>query len=82
MKVICDREKLRECLAIANSVIPKKKKKRVAKPVLRHVCLVATKGALELIGSDLEVSMRLRIEGVTVEEPRCSRGSEVADSTA
>jgi DNA polymerase III sliding clamp (beta) subunit (PCNA family) len=33
MKVICDREKLREGLAIANSVIPKKKKKkRVAKP--------------------------------------------------
>jgi DNA polymerase-3 subunit beta len=65
MKVICDREKLREGLAIANSVIPTKS----TKPVLENVCLVATDDALELIGTDLEVSMRFRIEGVTVEEP-------------
>ena len=65
MKVICDREKLREGLAIANNVIPAKS----PKPVLENVCLVATDSALELLGTDLEVSVRYRIEDVKVEEP-------------
>jgi DNA polymerase III subunit beta len=65
MKVLCDREKLREGLAVANNVIPTKS----TKPVLANVCLVATGEALELVGTDLEVALRLRIDEVKVEEP-------------
>ena len=59
MKVLCDREKLREGLAVANNVIPTKS----PKPVLTNVCLVATANALELVGTDLEVSVRYSIQG-------------------
>jgi len=65
MKVLCDREKLREGLAVANNVIPAKS----TKPVLANVCLVATEDSLELIGTDLDVAVRYRIEDVKVEEP-------------
>lgn len=65
MKVTCDREKLREGLAIANNVVPGKS----PKPVLENVCLVATDDALEIVGTDMEVSVRFRIDDVQVEEP-------------
>lgn len=66
MKVLCDREKLREGLALANNVIPSKS----PKPVLTNVCLVATGDALELVGTDLDVHLRYRIEdGAKVIEP-------------
>lgn len=64
MKVICDREKLSAALAIVNNVIPNKS----TKPVLENVCLVATDGAFELVGTDLECSVRYRVEGVQVIE--------------
>lgn len=66
MKVLCDREKLREGLALANNVIPSKS----PKPILTHVCVVATADALELIGTDLDVSLRFSIsDGVKVVDP-------------
>lgn len=65
MKVICDREKLREGLAIANSVVPAKPQK----PVLENLCLVATDERLELVGTDMDVSVRYSIDDVQVEEP-------------
>jgi DNA polymerase-3 subunit beta len=65
MKVLCDRERLREGLAVANNVIPTKS----TKPVLSNVCLVATEDALELVGTDLEVALRYRIDDVKVDEP-------------
>jgi len=65
MKVLCDREKLREGLAIVNNVVPA----RSTKPVLETVCLVATDDALELVGTDLEVAVRYRIDDVKVDEP-------------
>lgn len=66
MKVLCDREKLREGLAVANNVIPSK----TTKAVLANVCLVATDDALELVGTDLDVAVRYRIaDGIKVEEP-------------
>ena len=46
MKVLCDREKLREGLAIVNNVIPP----RSTKPVLENVCFVATDNALSWWG--------------------------------
>lgn len=66
MKVLCDREKLREGLAVANNVIPTK----TTKAVLANVCLVATDDALELVGTDLDVAVRYRIsEDVKVDTP-------------
>jgi DNA polymerase-3 subunit beta len=65
MKVLCDRERLREGLAVANTVIPTKS----TKPILSNVCLVATEDGLELVGTDLEVALRYRIEDVKVTEP-------------
>ncbi len=65
MKVICDREKLGEALAVVNNVIPGKS----TKPALENVCLVATDDALELVGTDLESAVRYRIDDVKVGEP-------------
>lgn len=65
MNVTCDREKLREGLSIVNTVIPAKS----PKAVVENVCLVATDDALELVGTDLEVSVRYRIEEVQVDDP-------------
>ncbi|MEZ6017135.1 MAG: DNA polymerase III subunit beta [Planctomycetota bacterium] len=65
MKVTCDREKLREGLAIVNGVVPTKS----TKPILENVYLVATDHTLELVGSDQEVSVRYRIDDVEVADP-------------
>ena len=65
MKVLCNREKLREGLAIANNLIPTKS----PKPVLSNVCMVATEEALELLGTDMEVAVRYRIDDVKVSDP-------------
>lgn len=62
MKVLCNREQLREGLAIVNGVIPTKS----TRPAIENVCLVATENALELVGTDLEVAIRYRIDDVKV----------------
>ncbi|HKX46789.1 MAG TPA: DNA polymerase III subunit beta [Planctomycetota bacterium] len=64
MKVLCDRERLREALGLVNSTIPTKS----TRPAIENVCLVATDDALELVGTDLEVAIRFRIDDVKVEE--------------
>src|SRR5262245_41691616 len=65
MKVLCDRERLREGLSIVTSVIPLKS----TRPAIENVCLVASDDALELVGTDLDVAVRYRIGDVKVEEP-------------
>jgi DNA polymerase-3 subunit beta len=65
MKLLCNREKLREGLSVANTVIPAKS----PKPVMSNVCLVAREDALELVGCDADTAVRYRIEDVKVEEP-------------
>ena len=65
MKVLCNRDALRQGLAVATTVIPVK----TPKPILSNVCLVATADALELVGTDFDVSLRYRIEDVKVIEP-------------
>ena len=57
MKVTCDRETLREGLAVVNNVIPA----RSTKPVLENVKLVAKDDCLELVGTDLEVAIRYKL---------------------
>ncbi len=65
MKVLSEREKLREGLTITTSVIPMKS----TRPAVENVYLVASDDALELVGTDLDVAVRYRIEDVKVEEP-------------
>ena len=65
MKVLCDREQLREGLSVVTSVIPLKS----ARPAIENVYLVAQDDALELVGTDLDVAVRYRISDVKVEEP-------------
>ena len=65
MKVLCERERLREALQVVSSVIPVKS----TRPAIENVYLAATDSALELVGTDLEVAVRYRIEEVKVEDP-------------
>ncbi len=65
MKLLCDRERLREGLALVGGVIPTK----ATRPAIENMLLVATDDALELVGTDLEVAMRYRIADVKVAEP-------------
>lgn len=64
MKVLCDRERLREGLSVVTSVIPLKS----TRPAIENVCLVASDDALELVGTDLDVAVRYRVADVKVEE--------------
>ncbi len=64
MKVICNRETLRDALSIANQLVPTK----TTKPVLENVCLVATDNALEFLATDEEVAMRYTLDDVQVGE--------------
>jgi DNA polymerase-3 subunit beta len=65
MKVLCDRERLREGLNVVTSVIPLKS----TRPAIENVCLVASDDVLELVGTDLDVAVRYRVADVKVEEP-------------
>ncbi|MDC1043766.1 DNA polymerase III subunit beta, partial [bacterium] len=65
MKATCDRDALREGLAIICGVIPTKS----PKPILSNVCLVATDDLVELVGTDQEVSVRFKLDKVDVAEP-------------
>ena len=65
MKVLCERDRLREALQVVSSVIPVKS----TRPAIENVYLAATNDALELVGTDLEVAVRYRIEDVKVEDP-------------
>ena len=64
MKVLCDRERLREGLALVQSIVPTKS----TRPAIENIYLAATDDALELVGTDLEVSMRYRLDDVKVTE--------------
>ncbi|MEZ6019406.1 MAG: DNA polymerase III subunit beta [Planctomycetota bacterium] len=64
MKVLCNRETLRDALSIATQLVPTK----TTKPVLENVCLVATDNALEFLATDQEVAMRYTLEDVQVAE--------------
>ncbi|MAB78373.1 MAG: DNA polymerase III subunit beta [Planctomycetes bacterium] len=65
MKVLCERETLREALTIATSVIPNKS----TRPAVENVFVRADGDALELVGTDLDVAVRYRVDNVKLEEP-------------
>ena len=65
MNILCEREKLREALNVVCSVIPTKS----TRPAVENVYLVAKEDYLELVGTDLDVAVRYRIDEVKVQEP-------------
>ena len=65
MKATCDREALREGLGIVCTIIPVKS----TQPILENVYIVASDTYIELVGTDQEVSVRLRIDKCEVHEP-------------
>ncbi|TAJ18518.1 MAG: hypothetical protein EPO68_07725, partial [Planctomycetota bacterium] len=73
MKVTCNRERLREALAVVNNVVPIKS----PRPAVENLLLSATDGALELVGTDMEVSIRFRI---LTGGPGGSNGVEVTET--
>jgi DNA polymerase III subunit beta len=65
MKLICDREKLLHAFQTAASVAPA----RSPKPILQNVKLEATAENTMLLGTDLELAIRIEAQGVIVDSP-------------
>ncbi len=65
MKILCDREQLLSAFQTAAAVAPA----RSPKPVLQTVKLEATKESVMLLATDLEIGIRIKVEGVEVEAP-------------
>ncbi len=63
MKFTCPRATLLDPLLLASSVAPV----RSVKPVLQNLRLDASDGVLEIQGTDLETSLRIRVQNVEVE---------------
>jgi DNA polymerase-3 subunit beta len=65
MKVVCNREKLLAVFQTAASVAPS----RSPKPILSNVKMEVGEGGASLLATDLEVSIRIDVDGVEVESP-------------
>ncbi len=65
MKAICEREKLLHAFQIVASVAPS----RSPKPILQNIKLEATPEKTVLMGTDLEVGIRVEASGFEVESP-------------
>jgi DNA polymerase-3 subunit beta len=62
MKIKCERAALHEAVQIAGALASTK----MAKPILQNVKLVAEKKRLDVMGTDLEASIRFRLENVEI----------------
>ncbi len=65
MKATCEREKLLHAFQMAASVAPA----RSPKPILQNVKLSLTSDSAILMGTDLEVGVRVEVPGFSVEAP-------------
>jgi len=65
MKIQCDRERLSRAFQTAASVVPT----RSPKPILRNVKLVATPEGATVMGTDLEVGIRIELPGLDIAAP-------------
>ena len=63
MKIVCDREKLLLAFQTAASIAPS----RSPKPVLQNVKLSVDETTATLMATDLEVGIRIEVEGIDVE---------------
>jgi DNA polymerase III subunit beta len=65
MKVTCDREKLLHAFQTAASVAPT----RSPKPILQNLKLEVSQDRGILMGTDLEVGIRIEVQGMTITSP-------------
>ena len=65
MKATCERDKFLHAFQMAASVAPS----RSPKPILQNVKLEATMEGAILMGTDLEVGVRVEVPGISVESP-------------
>ena len=65
MKIKCDREKLLSAFQTAASVVPS----RSPKPILQNVRLDAGEDGAFLMATDMEMGIRVAVDGVTSEVP-------------
>ena len=83
MKATCERDKLLHAFQMAASVAPS----RSPKPILQNVKLEVTKEGAILMGTDLEVGVRVEVPGFSVEAagsvvlPRDRFGKILAESS-
>lgn len=63
MKLVCDRSELGEAVALAMSIIPA----RSPKKILRNLLLRAEQSGCEVVATDLEVGLRVRVAQADVE---------------
>ena len=65
MRAICHREGLLSGCQLVSAAIPAKD----LKPILKNLKAVAGDGRCTLIATDLEVGIRLDVQGLTIQEP-------------
>ena len=65
MRARCRREGLLSACQLASAALPA----REVKPILRNLKAVAADGRCTLMATDLEVGIRLDVQGLTIEEP-------------
>jgi DNA polymerase III subunit beta len=65
MKAICHREGLLAACQLTSAAIPA----RDVKPILRNIKAIASDGRCILMATDMEVGIRLDVQGLTIEEP-------------
>jgi DNA polymerase-3 subunit beta len=65
MKALCHREGLLAACQLTSAAIPTKD----LKPILKNLKAIAGDGRCTLIATDLEVGIRLDVQGLTIEEP-------------
>ena len=72
MKLTCDRAELLDAVTLAASVVPA----RSPRKVLESVLLRASKDGVEVLATDLEVSLRAKVEKADVERAGEARGGQ------
>src|SRR5438067_8322296 len=65
MKALCKRESLLAACQLTSAAIPTKD----LKPILKNIKAVAGDGRCTLIATDMEVGIRLDVQGLTIESP-------------
>lgn len=65
MKITCEREKLLSAFQTVTPVVPS----RSPKPILQSIKIDAGKDLVTLMGTDLEIGIRVEVQGVQVDQP-------------
>jgi DNA polymerase-3 subunit beta len=65
MKAVCHREGLLSACQLVSAALPA----RDVKPILHNLKAVAAEGRCTLMATDMEVGIRLDVQGLTIEEP-------------